>query len=63
VPVQERLQLADLQVGQVEDVGLEDGAQLDVADAALLEDVDLLLRVGRDLVGKGAEGEQGSRAG
>ena len=57
--VEQRLELANLQIGQGEDVGAEDRAKLDVADAAGFEDVDLLLRIGIDFVGEGTEGEHG----
>src|SRR5437868_5344326 len=46
VLVEQRLEFPHLEVGQVEDVRLEDRPQLDVLDAAASEDVDLLLRVG-----------------
>src|SRR5262249_36292192 len=57
VLVQQRLELLDLQVVQVQHVGLVDRAELDVLDAALLEYVDLLLGAGIDLVGKRGERE------
>src|SRR5262249_55520431 len=59
VAVEQPFQVPHLLVGQVEDVGLEDGAQLDVPDAATGEDIDLLLGVGGDLVGERAENEHG----
>jgi len=53
VLVEQCLEFVNLEVGQGEDVGLEDGAELQVADAALLEHGDLLLGVGGDFVGEG----------
>ncbi len=44
--VKQRLEFRHLQVGQIEDIGFQDRAQLDVAHAARLEYVDLFLRVG-----------------
>src|SRR5438552_3087781 len=47
-------------VGQVQDVSFQNRAELDVAHAAGQQHVHLLLRVGADLVGEGAEGEHGA---
>ena len=57
--VQQRLQLAHLEVRQVEDIRLKDRPQLDMTNAALAEHVDLHLRVGADFVGESTEGEHG----
>src|SRR5262249_50914069 len=58
-PVEERAELGHLQIGQVEDVGFEDGAQLDVADAAVLQHLDLFGWVGGGFVREGAKEEHG----
>ena len=59
VPVEQGLELADLQVAEGQDVGPQDRAKLDVTDAARVEHVELLLRVWRDFVREGADREHG----
>src|SRR5207245_1693203 len=62
VLVQERLQLLHLKIREVEDVGLVDRPQFDVAYVARLQHINLLLRVGTDLIGEGAEGKHATRS-
>src|SRR5262249_29766708 len=48
--LEQRLQLENLEVGQIQHIGLLNGAQLNMPNAALLEHSDLLFRIGANLV-------------
>src|SRR5258708_17114293 len=51
--VKQGLEFVDLQIGKRKDIGFVNRPELDVADIARFQHIDLLLRTGVDFVGEG----------
>src|SRR5262249_52769824 len=59
VTIEQRFQLCNLQVGQVQNVGFQDRAKFDVPNATSTQNVDLLLGIRRNLISEGTQGKHG----
>ena len=59
MPFQFLFELLDLLIGQRQNIGLVDRAELNVANPARFQDRDLLARIGGNLVSEGGKNEHG----
>jgi hypothetical protein len=59
VAVEQRLELGHLEIRQIEDISLQDRAELEVAETALFQDGYLNFRIGTDFIGESTQVEHG----